>query len=42
MMLAKSDYLILIAILQDEIVRIILDLEANRSYISLQLENKFA
>ena len=39
--LARLDYLVLIAILQGEIIRIMLNLEANRSYIFLQLENKF-
>ena len=41
-MLIRLDYLILIATLQDKIIRIILNLKANRSYISLRLENKFA
>ena len=41
-MLARLDYLVLIATLQDKMIRIILNLEANRSYISLRLENKFA
>ena len=39
-MLTRLDYLVLIATLQGETVRIILDLEVNRSYISLRLGNK--
>ena len=42
MMPIKLDYLVLIATLQNELVRIILNLEANRSYTSLQLEDKLA
>ena len=42
MMLTRLDYLILIAILQDKAIRIMLDLKANRSYISLRLGNKLA
>ena len=38
---ARLDYLVLTTTLQDKMIRIILNLEANRSYISLQLENKF-
>ena len=38
----RSDHLVLTATLQGEIIRIILDFEANRSYISLRLENKLA
>ena len=41
-MLARLDHLVLTAILQDKRVRIILNLEANRSYISLRLKNKLA
>ena len=42
MILTRSDHLVLTAKLQKEIVRIILDFEANRSYTSLRLGNKLA
>ena len=41
-MLIRLDHLILTAILQNESVRIMLNLEVNRSYASLRLENKLA
>ena len=42
MMPTRSDHLVLTATLQDELIRIILNSEANRSYASLRIGNKLA
>ena len=42
MMPTRSDHLVLMATLQDELVRIMLNSGANRSYASLRIGNKLA